>query len=422
MKRVELLAPVGSIEALDGVINAGADAVYLAGKNFGARSYADNFSDDELIYAITKCHLFNVKVYLTLNTLIKEKEFELIYPFLYPLYENGLDGVIVQDLGVVKFISEAFPKLPIHLSTQMSICSSYATSLFSKFNVTRVVPARELSLSEIIELKENSKLEIECFIHGAMCYCYSGKCLFSAVIGSRSGNRGKCAQPCRLPYSRNNSNSIYPLSMKDMCTIEMIPQLIDAGIDSFKIEGRMKKPEFAAGVTSIYRKYIDKYYNNCFDGISNEDLDILSNLYIRNEKLDGYYNRYNGKEMITIDSPAYKATDEDLLSSIRAEYLNNKPKHKISLTAEFIVSKPIYISIDYNNIKVEQCGNIVQKALNAPISEDKLRKQLMKFGDTDFVVDNMSIVTDGNGFLPVKDINEVRRACVDMLYEELRHV
>lgn len=260
-KKVELLAPAGNAEAFYGAVHAGADAIYLGGNRFGARAYAENFSEDELVDCIRYAHLLGRKVYLTVNTLVKESEFSELYEYLMPYYRAGLDGVIIQDMGVFAFIRDAFPQMELHGSTQMTITGEYGAEFLKKQGACRVVPARELSLEEIRRIKEVTGMEIECFIHGAMCYCYSGQCLFSSILGGRSGNRGRCAQPCRLPYTvGGNRRECYPLSLKDMCTIENIPELIDAGIDSFKIEGRMKKPEYAAGVTAVYRKYIDKYY------------------------------------------------------------------------------------------------------------------------------------------------------------------
>ena len=251
MKKVELLAPAGNTEAFYGAIHAGADAVYLGGNRFGARAYAENFSEEELVACIRYAHLFGRKVYLTVNTLVKESEFSEIYEYLEPYYRAGLDGVIIQDLGVFSFIRENFPGMELHGSTQMTITGEYGAEFLKEQGACRVVPARELSLKEIRRIKEATGMEIECFIHGAMCYCYSGQCLFSSILGGRSGNRGRCAQPCRLPYSSKGQKECYPLSLKDMCTIESIPELLRAGIDSFKIEGRMKKAEYAAGVTAI---------------------------------------------------------------------------------------------------------------------------------------------------------------------------
>ncbi len=302
-RKVELLSPAGNYQAFIGALNAGADAVYLGGERFGARAYADNFTTEEICQALHVAHCMGKKIYLTVNTLFKENEAAGLYDYLCPFYEAGLDAVIVQDLGVFRLIREWFPGLPLHVSTQMTITGAGGAAFLKEQGAVRIVPAREISLSEVRAMKEETGIEIECFIHGSMCYCYSGQCLFSSILGGRSGNRGRCAQPCRLPYQiyagqKQILGEGYPLSLKDMCTLEYIPQLIEAGIDSFKIEGRMKKPEYAAGVTAMYRKYIDLYYRQGADGcrVEPEDLDMLRGLYIRSEIQTGYYERHNGKK------------------------------------------------------------------------------------------------------------------------------
>ena len=227
VKKVELLAPAGNMEGFLGAICAGADAVYLSGKQFGARAYADNFSEEELLYCLKYAHLRSRKVYLTVNTLTRNQELTELYDYLLPLYEAGLDGVIIQDMGVFQYISRQFPNLDKHISTQMTITEAGAASFLKEQGAVRIVPARELNLAEIQHIKQQTGLEIECFIHGAMCYCYSGQCLFSSILGGRSGNRGRCAQPCRLPYrveGASGREETYPLSLRDMCTIEHIPQ------------------------------------------------------------------------------------------------------------------------------------------------------------------------------------------------------
>ena len=262
-KKVELLAPAGNAEAFYGAIHAGADAIYLGGSRFGARAYAENFSEEELVACIRYAHLFQRKVYLTVNTLVKESEFSGLYEYVLPYYRAGLDGVIIQDMGVFAYLREHFPGMELHGSTQMTITGEYGAAFLKEQGACRVVPARELSLAEIRRIKEVTGLEIECFIHGAMCYCYSGQCLFSSILGGRSGNRGRCAQPCRLPYTTGkHPKECYPLSLKDMCTIEYIPELLEAGIDSFKIEGRMKTALYVATVARTYRKAIDDYFTD----------------------------------------------------------------------------------------------------------------------------------------------------------------
>ena len=243
-KKVEILAPAGSMDSLKAAVCAGADAVYIGGTRFGARAYAKNLTETELLGAIDYVHIHGRRIYLTVNTLLKEAEIGQLYDYLLPYYLEGIDGVIVQDIGVVAYLRQYFPKLPIHASTQMTITGEDGAAFMKEKGITRVVPARELSLPEIRRMKEKTGLEIECFVHGALCYCYSGQCLLSSMIGGRSGNRGQCAQPCRLPYRAEGEREADLMSLKDLCTIEMLPELIEAGIDSFKIEGRMKQPDY----------------------------------------------------------------------------------------------------------------------------------------------------------------------------------
>lgn len=423
---VELLAPAGNTEGFYGAIHAGADAVYLGGSRFGARAYADNFTADELIHCIRYAHLWGRRVYLTVNTLVKEREFSLLYDYLLPFYEIGLDGVIVQDIGVLAFLREHFPEMELHASTQMTLTGVYGSQLVRDMGVCRIVPARELSLEEIKHIKEHTGLSLETFIHGAMCYCYSGQCLFSSILGGRSGNRGRCAQPCRLPYEvlvqGEASKECYPLSLKDMCTIEHIPELIEAGIDSFKIEGRMKKPEYTAGVTAIYRKYIDQYYEAEACGevpkrlqIAAEDSRALSCLYIRSERQDGYYYKHNGRDMVTLDSPAYSGSDDSLLARIRRDYIEIKPKLPVTVSAEFIVGRKAVVTFSLGELSATCEGELVEEASKQPISEDNIQKQLNKLGDSSFAAEEFRIHFSPNAFYPLRAINELRRAAVASL-------
>ena len=271
MKReVEILAPAGSWECLEAAVCAGADAIYIGGSRFGARAHADNLNEERMLEAIDYVHLHGRKLYMTVNTLLKEQELGELVDYLRPYYEQGLDAVIVQDIGAMRLIREAFPDLPLHVSTQATVTQTLSAQLFQRMGAERIVPARELSLEEIKNMKNATGLEIECFVHGALCYCYSGQCLMSSMIGGRSGNRGRCAQPCRLPYTlvdKNNNNVLkdagqYLLSPRDMNTLELIPEFIEAGVVSLKLEGRMKKPEYVAVVVDAYRQKIDSYYSH----------------------------------------------------------------------------------------------------------------------------------------------------------------
>ena len=422
---VELLAPAGNKESFYGAIHAGADAVYLAGSKFGARAYADNFTTEELIECIRYAHIFGRKVYLTVNTLMKDEDLDELYAYLAPFYAAGLDAVIVQDLGAFEYIKKHFPQMELHVSTQMTITGEYGAAMLKELGATRIVPARELSLKEIIQMKEQTGLEIETFIHGAMCYCYSGQCLFSSILGGRSGNRGRCAQPCRLPYSVDSNDKhlseCYPLSLKDMCTIEHIGEFMDAGIDSFKIEGRMKKPEYAAGVTSIYRKYIDKKIKNPEAKISidKNDQKALTSLYIRSERQDGYYYKRNGADMVTLDSPAYSGSDDALLAKIREKYIDNTLKLPVSIYATFYCGCEVSITCVSDDYSVTVTGDIMEAAQKQPLTEDSIAKQLKKLGDTCFELDYIEVTTDNNGFYSLKAINELRREAIRQLEDQI---
>jgi len=423
-RQVELLAPAGSIEGFYGAINAGADAVYLSGKQFGARAYATNFDTEEILACVKYAHLLGCKVYLTINTLTKTREFKDLYDFMLPLYEGEIDGVIVQDLGVIRFFQNHFPELELHASTQMTVTGANGCKFLQEEGISRVVPARELSLAEIETIKRETDVELECFIHGAMCYCYSGQCLFSSILGGRSGNRGRCAQPCRLAYSTDISKQQeekeqYPLSLKDMNLISDLPKLLKAGIDSFKIEGRMKKPEYAAGVTSVYRKYIDAYYAGQSMEVSKEDLLLLRHLYTRSQQGNGYYFRQNGKDMLTLQNPSYNEMDEILLEKIRSRYLQEHKKLPISLYGEFRVGQDAVLTACYEDITVMVNGPMVDAAQKAPVTEKDLENRLGKLGDTYFVADEISVYADANVFLPVKAINELRRSCIEELEQRI---
>lgn len=427
MKKVELLSPAGGYETMVGAFNAGADAVYLGGSKFGARAYADNFDRDQVLDAIVYAHLHGKKIYMTVNTLVKEGEFSEVYDFMVPYAEKNLDGVIVQDLGVARLIRQEFPGIELHASTQQTITGVYGARLLKERGYTRVVPARELSLSEMKAIRDEADIEVEAFIHGAMCYCYSGACLFSSVVGGRSGNRGRCAQPCRLPYGINgNQGEQYPLSLKDMSTISIIPELINAGIDSFKIEGRMKKPEYSAGVTALYRKYIDKYYDDPKGNhiVSKEDLETLKNLYQRTGISEGYYHRHNDKSMVTVVSPAYNATSDDILAKVHDKYLTSTLKYKCDMYCELIAGQKAKLTMSVQRgddfFYEEVYGAEVQSASKRPMDEDSIRKQLGKLGETSYEAETIDITIDDGGtgsgiFIAVSALNDLRRQlCLKM--------
>lgn len=365
MKKPELLAPAGSYASLVAAMNGTADAVYIGGAKFGARAFAHNFEEEDLIAAIDYVHLRGRQVYLTINTLLKNHELENeLYNYLAPYYEHGLDAVIVQDIGVLDFVHREFPEIDIHASTQMSVTGVSGAGYLKDKGVTRVVTARELSLPEIKKIKIETGLEIEAFVHGALCYCYSGQCLMSSMIGGRSGNRGRCAQPCRLPYeflqnghTLSKKDEPYLLSPKDMNGLSLIPDLIEAGIDSFKIEGRMKKPEYVALVTAIYRKYIDQYMADPKRpySVDPEDDRVLMELYNRGGFTDGYYKTQNGPSMMAMGRPNHNGV---YVGSI--ERING---NTISFTCQEVISKQDVLEVRLNKSQTVD--------LTSPIDCDK---------------------------------------------------
>lgn len=420
-KKLELLAPAGSLETCRAVIQAGADAVYLGGSQFGARAYAQNFDLDQLKEAIDYAHIRDRKIFLTVNTLLKNRELEeQLFDYMEPLYEYGLDAAIVQDFGVLNFLHENFPELHLHASTQMSVTGKEGAELLKKCGAVRIVTARELSLDEIADIYQETGMEIESFVHGALCYCFSGQCLMSSILGGRSGNRGRCAQPCRLAYQVLdasgkvwNPKESYPLSPKDLCAVRLLPEMARAGVYSFKIEGRMKKTEYAAGVTAVYRKYMDYFLqeSGCTD-ISKEDFSRLLELGNRNGFTEGYYRQRNGRSMMSLDSSAHRSAGSDIQ--------DEKEEKKISLTgrAVFRQGQPCILEVsDGHNCATAQ-GGMVQEARKQPLTEESLRSRIEKTGGTPYDFTSLDIETDGNSFLPVGQINDLRRQALEMLQEE----
>ena len=440
--KAELLAPAGSKESFYAAMNSGADAVYMAASSFGARAYADNFSDEDIIECSEYAHIYGKKIYLTVNTLLKDQEFEE----LERMYERGIfeaaDGLIIQDLGVAEFFKNKNPLIPLHASTQMSVTGVNAVRLLMDYGFSRVVPARELSLKQIREIYDKTGAEIECFIHGSMCYSYSGQCLFSSILGSRSGNRGRCAQPCRLPYSLKglDNKACYPLSLKDMCTLKILPEIIEAGAVSLKVEGRMKPPGYVSGVISIYRKYLDMYYSGNEYRVEESDINKLSSLYVRGSFSNGYYKMHNSRDMITFDSHGYNQyaenpQDDKAVNALKDSAEKNEydskyalKKIKVSFKVDFICGEKACIiasSTDINGAEKSAYieGDIVETARSRAISEDDIKKSLKKLGGTVFEAsdENITINLSDKAFYSLKGINELRRAVTNKLTEDLKN-
>ena len=391
--RVEILAPAGSMECLKAAIAAGADAVYTGGALFGARAYAHNLTEEELLEAIDYVHLHGRRLYLTVNTLIKDREMEKqMYDYLLPYYRQGLDAVIVQDIGLFRFIRKHFPDLPIHASTQMTLTGVDGAKFLEKEGAQRIVTSRELSMAEVKKIADETELEIESFVHGALCYCYSGQCLFSSFIGGRSGNRGQCAQPCRLLYRTPEAKRPqYLLSLKDICTLELIPEMIESGIYSFKIEGRMKKPEYAAAVAFQYRKYADlylKYYEECPAEedpaayamkkyrVREEDRQMLLDLYNRGGFHTGYYHTQNGREMISLNRPNHAGVPA--VKVLAEKGRNVTAKALTDLYPQDIIELPMRKGREKADNYT--CKDAVRKGMNV---------QIPVFADTPFKMDEI---------------------------------
>jgi len=405
-KDFELLAPAGSLEILKGVIESGADAVYVGGSMFGARAYANNFTEEELLEAIDFAHLRGVKVYLTVNTLIKNSEFSKLYDYLLVYYKRGLDAVIVQDIGVVKAIHEYFPSMEIHTSTQMTVTGADGVRFLSQFGVTRVVMAREVSLAEMKRIHEETGMELEAFVHGALCYSYSGQCLFSSILGGRSGNRGRCAQPCRLPYTVEGKKDEYILSLKDMCGIKALDKLHDAGVYSLKIEGRMKQLEYACVVVKYYRSYIDS-----MKPVTDADYDRIKALGNRCGFTDRYYFDHNGSDMVTYVKPNFVSNAAE----------PSPEKRKLSIEGELVLreGEPGSLTVKRGDVTYKASIEPVSAALKAPLDKKAAIDRINKTGDTDFEFSHIKAQIGENVFVPNGAINKLRRDAISGLCDKL---
>ncbi|MBS6518385.1 MAG: U32 family peptidase [Clostridium sp.] len=432
-KGAEILAPAGSFESMKAAVAAGADAVYIGGNKFGARAYADNLDEDRMREAIDYAHLHGCRIYMTVNTLVKEREMKELYSYLLPYYEQGLDAVIVQDMGVFSFIKKHFPKLDIHASTQMTVTGAPGAALIGRMGASRIVTARELSLEEIEEIYRETGAEIESFVHGALCYCYSGQCLFSSLIGGRSGNRGRCAQTCRLPFSvrrgdeiLNGKNEKYVLSLKDLCSLDILPDILEAGVFSLKIEGRMKSPRYTAGVVSIYRKYVDQYMKYGRKGyqVDPKDRKILLDLFDRGGQTEGYYREHNGRDMVVLrEKPAFREENRPLYDYLDETYVNASLQEPVSGWARAAEGEPLRLRVQTDSFgetaAAEVLGSCVQTAKNQPMGTDRIEKQLNKTGNTPFYFKSLQVETEGNCFIPVQELNELRRRAFAELEQQI---
>lgn len=449
-KKVEILAPAGSFDSMKAGVAAGADAVYMGGSRFGARAYAENPDEMGMLEAINYVHLHGRQLYMTVNTLVKEDEMDDLYDYLLPYYQAGLDAVIVQDMGVFSYIREHFPDLPVHASTQMTITGPEGAALMTRMGAVRIVTARELSLEEIRRIYQETGVEIESFVHGALCYCYSGQCLFSSLIGGRSGNRGRCAQTCRLPFDvlrrldENNPNenkkqkkengvlnpgdSKYVLSLKDLCTLDILPDILEAGVYSLKIEGRMKSPRYTAGVVRLYRKYVDLYLKNGRKGyrVDPKDRKELLDLFDRGGQTLGYYTEHNGRDMVVChEKPAFRQENRELYQNLDKTYVEAEVKEPVQGFARVCEGEPLQLTLQYEDPLTGESrmaggiGAVVQTAVKQPMSKERIEKQLGKTGNTPYYFENLEVETGGSPFVPVQELNELRRSAFEQLTEEI---
>ena len=480
-KRVELLAPAGSFQSVVAAVNAGADAVYMGGRRFGARAYADSAQaegEDMVMEAIRYCHLFSVKLYMTVNILFKDDELKELFSYIKPYYEAGVDGLIMQDLGAVRVIRSMFPDLEVHASTQQTITSVAGARMAQRFGMTRAVVSRELSLQEIRKIHDESGMELEVFCHGAMCYSYSGACFMSSLLGGRSGNRGRCAGTCRLCYETAEQKGYY-LSMKDMQTIEFLPELIEAGAYSFKIEGRMKSPVYTAGVVSVYRKYLDLALD-CIDRkqeaakhtvggaaeertaavakrnaesptatvpespasaggqrsgasgtaakrgsmpgyrVAEEDLRTLREIFDRGGT-SSYLKKHNGADMIALSEKKFRAVDQTVTDRIQAAYIDRNRTITVDATMDMTVGAPAVLTLSdaAGRMVTAVSEDLVLAAEQRPIQATEVEARLRKTGGTAFTLGDVQVSVHGDAFYPVGKLNELRRMALAMYEEEI---
>lgn len=428
-KQIELLAPAGSIESFYAAVNSGADAVYLGGKDFNARQNSQNFDNDEMMDIIRYAHNKNVKIYVTLNIVLKDAEIVDALNYAVFLYENDVDAVIVQDLGLLYLIKKHIPGLPVNMSTQSVVYDEYGVKFYDRYKVNKIIMARELSLGQIREAVKNTNTDLEVFIHGALCACYSGQCYMSSFLGGRSGNRGKCAQPCRLSYSfydKEKSSLVDELdvlpvfSMKDFKAGETIYDLMDAGIKTFKIEGRMKGPEYTASVVSYYRTIIDNYLSG-----EKQDIELLEKKAISTFSR-GYTNGYimpsPDDEMFARTSSGVKGDDiSEIEEEVKdkTEEFSRFRRNDVEFEITLKVGEPatLYATDGINNITIKS-KELCETSVNNPVTEDIVKEQLGKLGSSIYNLKSLKINLEHNVFLRKSTLNQIRRDATEYLYEE----
>ncbi len=424
MPEFEILAPAGNLDTLTCAINNGADAVYIGGQAFSARKNAVNFTNEEIEKAVMYAHRYDAKVYVTVNTLIYDSEFDELYKFIDFLYTCGVDALIIQDLGVLALVKRCFRDFEVHASTQMTIHNVEGARIAKELGFKRVVLSRELTFEEIKRISQSVDIELEVFVHGALCMSYSGQCLMSSFIGGRSGNRGDCAQPCRLPYtlmsadgSKLSEKEKYLLSLKDLCLVDEIAALADCGVKSLKIEGRMKSAEYVSVVTSVYNKYRQG------DKVAADDYATLENIFSRSGFTKGYPEGKTGRHMLN-----YEKNNDNVYNNISkdvrelADNLKNKRHAPIEFTAKACVKmgKPMELTVCAKDKTVTLTGSInAERAVNVAITKDRLIEQIGKSGSTPFALAGAEIDVDPGVSLPVKEVNNLRRDALTLLDEKI---
>ncbi len=405
----EILAPAGGMESLIAGVRSGANGVYLGVKAFNARRNAGNFDYDELKTAVDYCHKRGVKAYLTLNILISDNEWELAYDTVKKSLEAGVDAFIIQDIGIAKMIREHFPQARLHGSTQMSIMTPAGAKAAEEMGFSRIVLPREMSLDEIKEIRQSTNLELEMFVHGALCMCVSGQCYLSSVIGSRSGNRGLCAQPCRLPFTAKGDKNECALSLKDLSLIEHLSEL--DGIVSLKIEGRMKRPEYVSAAVTAVKNAIDGSY-------SNNDSHRLKSVFSRSGFTDGYFTAKLGADMFGTRQKEDVVSARDVLKDISHNYDNENPLLPMDIKFTCLDDKPCQLTASAMGKIVTIIGDIPETAIHKPMTEDALLSRLSKLGGTQFYANHIEIILDDGLILPVSKINELRRKAVEEIEKQ----
>lgn len=402
--KFEILAPAGSMESLIAGVRSGANAVYLGGKLFNARRNAGNFDNEELKEAVLYCHNRSVKVYLAINILISDVEMEEAYHAVKQALQAGVDAFIIQDTGLAKMIREHFPDARLHASTQMSILSPAGTRFAKSLGFDRIVLPREMNLNEISEIRKSTDLELELFVHGALCMSVSGQCYLSSMLGSRSGNRGLCAQPCRLPFTSKSDPNEYALSLKDLSIIEHLDKL--DGITSLKIEGRMKRPEYVSAAVTAVKKAVEGIYTAT-------DSHNLRSVFSRSGFTDGYLTGHTGRDMFGTRQKEDVVSANEVLKTIEKNYARENPLVKMDMRFVCKKGEPCSLTAAALGKAVTVKGEIPEAALNKPMTEESLVNRLSKLGGTPFYADKMEIDLDGELILPVSKINELRRRAVE---------